>query len=248
VEELTTDTFFNGKITVRQPLKGYRYSIDAVILAGCVRTDPQDRILDIGTGCGIISLIITHRHPGVRLIGVELQQDLAELARQNVAENKLERCIDILNMDMKDLDLATLSEPVDMVVTNPPFYRVSSGRINPNSQRAIARHELKANLTDVLTTGGRLLKTGGRFACIYGIDRLVDLLCGMRSSGIEPKSARTIHAKAGDRARMVLVEGVKRGNPGLKMTSPLVIYDSDGNYTSEVERMFQPDCFYPDAS
>jgi len=176
VDNLTTDTFFNGKITVRQPLKGYRYSIDAVILAGWVRTGPQDRVLDLGTGCGIIPLVITHRHPGVRLIGVELQPALAELARQNVAENKLERCIDILNMDMKDLDLATLSEPVDVVVTNPPFYRVSSGRINPNSQRAIARHELKANLTDVLTTGGRLLKTGGRFACIYGIDRLVDLL------------------------------------------------------------------------
>jgi tRNA1Val (adenine37-N6)-methyltransferase len=248
VDNSTTDTFFNGKITVRQPRKGYRYSIDAIILACQVRPEPQERIVDLGTGCGIIPLIIARRYPEVRLVGVELQKDLAGLAEQNVTDNGFEGCIRILTTDLKTLDLAALPGPADMVVSNPPYYRVSSGRINPDRQRAIARHELRASLTDVLVTANRLLRTYGKFMCIYGAGRLVDLFCGMRSCGIEPKSARTIHAKSGEPARMALVEGVKQGNPELTVGPPLVIYENDGTYTFEVERMFTRDGLGTDAS
>jgi len=236
--DLTTDTFFNGRVIVKQPRAGYRYSIDAVILAGHVRPRPEDRIVDLGTGCGIIPLILGFRYPGIKLSGVEIQAELADIARTNVAANHLEQRVDILPVDMRSLKSSTFSGPVDVVASNPPFFRMSAGRINPESQRAIARHELKVTLEDVLKAAERVLRTAGKFVCIYGSDRLVDLFASMRTCHIEPKFMRLIHSKAGTDARLALVEGVKRGNSGLIAGPPLFIYREDGEYTDEIQRMF----------
>jgi tRNA1Val (adenine37-N6)-methyltransferase len=243
MDDYSEDTFFNGRMTVKQPRAGYRYSIDAVILAGHVRPRPEDRIVDLGTGCGIIPLILGFRYPGIRLSGVEIQAELADVARANVAANHLEERIDILPVDMRTLTCSSFSGPVDVVLSNPPFYRMSAGRINPENQRAIARHELKVTLEDVLKAAERVLRTAGKFVCIYGSDRLVDLFAGMRTCHIEPKFMRLIHSKAGADAdaRLVLVEGVKRGNSGLIAGPPLFIYREDGGYTDEIQRMFAPE-------
>ncbi len=241
MDNTTTDTFFNGQVTVKQSRTGYRYSIDAVILAGHVRPRPADRIVDLGTGCGIIPLIIGFRHPGVKLYGVEIQQDLADIARANVKANHLEKRVEILPADMRTLKPSIVSGPVDQVVSNPPYHRISTGRINPDSQRAIARHELKVTLEDVLKAAEAMLRTAGKFVCIYGSDRLVDLFARMRACHIEPKFVRLIHSKAGTDARLALVEGVKRGNSGLIVGPPLLIYRRDGDYTDEIQRMFAPE-------
>ena len=243
MDDYTEDTFFNGRVTVKQPRAGYRYSIDAVILAGHVRPRPEDRIVDLGTGCGIIPLILGFRYPGITLSGVEIQAELADFARANVAANHLEQRVDILPVDMRTLKSSTFPAPVDVVVSNPPFYRMSSGRINPESQRAIARHELKVTLEDVLKAAERVLRTAGKFVCIYGSDRLVDLFAGMRTCHIEPKFMRLIHSKVGTDAdaRLALVEGVKRGKSGLIAGPPLFIYREDGEYTDEIQRLFAPE-------
>jgi len=243
MDDYTEDTFFNGRVTVKQPRGGYRYSIDAVILAGHVRPRPEDRVVDLGTGCGIIPLILGFRYPGITLSGVEIQAELADIARTNVAANHLEKRIDILPVDMRTLKSSTFSGPVDVVVSNPPFYRMSAGRINPESQRAIARHELKVTLEDVLKAAERVLRTAGKFVCIYGSDRLVDLFACMRICHIEPKFMRLIHSKVGTEAdaRLALVEGVKQGNSGLIAGPPLFIYGEDGEYTDEIQRLFDPE-------
>jgi tRNA1Val (adenine37-N6)-methyltransferase len=243
MDDYTEDTFFNGRVTVKQPRAGYRYSIDAVILAGHVRPRPEDRIVDLGTGCGIIPLILGSRYPGITLSGVEIQAELADIARANVAINHLEQRIDILPVDMRTLTSSTFSGPVDVVVSNPPYYRMAAGRINPESQRAIARHELKVTLEDVLKAAERILRTAGKFVCIYGSDRLVDLFAGMRTCNIEPKFMRLIHSKVGTDAdaRLALVEGVKRGNSGLIAGPPLFIYREEGEYTDEIQRLFAPE-------
>ena len=241
MDETTTDSFFNGQVTVKQPRKGYRYSIDAVILAGHVRPRPADRILDLGTGCGIIPLIIGFRHSSVKLYGVEIQQRLADIAQANVVDNHLDERVEILSLDMRTLKPADLSGQMDLVVSNPPFHRISSGRINPDSQRAIARHEIKVTLEDVLVAAERMLRTAGKFVCIYGSDRLVDLFARMRTCRIEPKFLRLIHSKTGTDARLALVEGVKRGNGGLIVGPPLFIYRGNNNYTDEIQRMFAPE-------
>jgi tRNA1Val (adenine37-N6)-methyltransferase len=239
--DLTTDTFFNGRLIVKQPRTGYRYSIDAAILASHVQPRPTDRVLDLGTGCGIIPLIIGFRHPGVKLYGVEIQHDLAEIAQGNITANNLENRVVILPVDMKTLKPSSLLDPMDLVVSNPPFYRIASGRINSDSQRAIARHELKVTLEDVLKAAAGMLRTAGKFVCIYGSDRLVDLFAQMRVCHIEPKIVRLIHSKVGTDARLVLVEGVKGGSSGLIVKAPLFIYCCDGVYTDEIEGIFAPE-------
>ena len=236
----TTDTFFNGRIQVKQNQAGYRFSIDAVLLADQAAPRSGDKVIDLGTGCGIISLIMAYCNPDITVYAVEVQEELTQLAISNVKNNSLQDCITVLGADMKTMKPDMTAGPVDLVVCNPPYRRPGAGRINPDNQRAVARHELKANLQDVIVTARRMLKTAGRFVTIYTAERTADILCQMRADSIEPKYFRTIHSHPGSEAKLVLVEGIKGGNPGLKIAPPLVVYDKNGDYTDEVQQMFEP--------
>jgi len=236
----STDTFFNGKIKVMQTQAGYRFSIDAVLLAYQAGPRSGDKIVDLGAGCGIISLIIAFRRPDVRIYAVELQPQLAELTAANVNQNRLADRIDVLCADMKMLNRKMTAGPLDLIVCNPPYRRPGSGRLNQDSQRAIARHEIKANLGDVLQTARRMLRTAGRLVTIYPAERTTDILSQMRKEHIEPKLIRMVHSSPDAEARLILVEGVKEGRPGLKVASALTIYDQKGDYTAEVKQMLAP--------
>jgi tRNA1Val (adenine37-N6)-methyltransferase len=236
----TTDTFFNGLIRVKQSRGGYRFSLDAVVLAHHAVPHSREKVLDLGTGCGIIPLILAYRQPHTDIYGVEVQTELAELAATNVRENQLQNRITVFCADMKLLRPAMTAGPVDLVVCNPPFRRRGSGRINPDAQRAVARHEIKAKLGDIIQTSYRMLRTAGRLVLIYTAGRLTDILCRMRSDGIEPKFIRMIHSRQDTEAALILIEGVKGGRPDLKIAPPLIIYDKNNNYTDEVELMFRP--------
>jgi tRNA1Val (adenine37-N6)-methyltransferase len=236
----TTDTFFNGRIQVKQNQAGYRFSIDAVLLADQAAPRSGDRVIDLGTGCGIISLIMAYCNPDITVYAVEVQEELTQLAISNVKNNSLQDCITVLGADMKTMKPDMTAGPVDLVVCNPPYRRPGAGRINPDNQRAVARHELKANLQDVIVTARRMLKTAGRFVTIYTAERTADILCQMRIDSIEPKFFRTIHSNPGSEAKLILVEGIKGGNPGLKIATPLIVYDQNGDYTDEVQQMFGP--------
>jgi len=240
VKKYTTDTFFNGQIQVKQDSIGYRFSIDAVLLAYFTKPRPSEKILDLGTGCGIIPLIMGYRNPELIIHAIEVQPDLAELAALNIKDNHMQGRILIRHQDMKTLKPDDIGGPVDLIVCNPPYRKPNSGRINPVRQRALARHEIKATLFDVIRTAQRLLRTGGRFVTIYTADRLADLIAHMRSDQIEPKMMRIIHSTWNTEAKLILVEGIKGGRPGIKIASPLIIYDEHGNYTDAVNLMFQP--------
>jgi tRNA1Val (adenine37-N6)-methyltransferase len=237
---LTADTFFNGRIRVKQNRAGYRFSIDAVLIAAQTIPSPDDTVLDLGTGCGIIPLILAYRHPKIKVYGIEVQQQLADLATINVEENRMKDRITIHCMDMKKLKHDMMSGPVDLVVSNPPYRKAESGRINPDQQRAVARHEIKATLYDVVETAQRMLRTAGRFVTVYPAERMADILIQMRSAGLEPKSLRTVHSDRHTDAKLIIVEGKKGGRPGLKIGSPVIIYRKDGSYTDEVQEMFKP--------
>ena len=178
----TTDTFFNGRIQVRQNRVGYRFSIDAVLLACQAAPRSGDKVIDLGAGCGIISLIMVYRRPDITVTAVEVQEELVQLAISNVKNNHLQDRITVLDADMKTMVSDMTAGPVDLVVCNPPYRRPGSGRINPDNQRAIARHELKANLQDVIFATRRILKTAGRFVTIYTAERTADLLCLLYTS------------------------------------------------------------------
>lgn len=239
-DQFTIDTFFNGKIQVKQSRTGYRFSIDSVLIAAHVKPRRDNTILDLGTGCGILPMILAYRNPIIKIYGVEVQMELADLAKLNVIENHMENRITVLCQDMKRLKLDIIPEPVDIVITNPPYRKSESGRLNPDRQKAIARHEIMVDLGDVIETARRMLKTAGKFITIYPAERMTDILSLMRSAGIEPKFMKMVHSGLGSGAKLILIEGKKGGRSGLKIGPPLVIYNKDGSYSEEVERMFMP--------
>ncbi len=237
-DELTIDTFYNKGLIVKQFRFGYRYSIDAVLLSNYITVQPRDKIVDLGTGCGILPLLIACRHSTGRLYGIEIQPKLYELARQNVRANSLEDRIKIVREDLRCLSTRSVDGTADIVLTNPPYYKKDSGRLNPLEQRAIARHEIRATIADVIGAANRLLKNTGRFFAIYSTERTADLLEQMRANQLEPKHLRFIHPFLDKPAKLFLVEGVKGGRPGLKVAPPLIIYTSGHDYTREVAVMF----------
>ena len=173
-------------------------------------------------------------------VGVEIQPELARMAVANVNENGLQNRIKVLCRDMRELKPDMIGGPVDLVVCNPPYHKQKSGRLNPDRQRAIARHELKVNLDEVLLTAKRVLRTAGRFVTIYTAERFAELLLQMRSHGIEPKSMRAIHAQLAAEAKLILVSGTKGAQPGTRLDPPLIIYGANGEYSQEVQGMFMP--------
>lgn len=238
MDELTADTFLDGRLAVRQRRNGYRFSIDAVLLAGFARPRRGDRAVDLGAGCGIISLLLAVRTPGFRITAVEIQPALAELAGENAVQNRLDHRIRVVREDLRRFSADVVGGPVDLVVSNPPFRPPRSGRVNPNPERAAARHERYMGLPDLVAAGRRLLRTGGRMAVIYPADRAAELITRMSGAGIEPKVIRWVHSTSADPARRVLVEGVRAARPGVRVTAPLVIYARPGIYTGEVAQLF----------
>ncbi len=241
MDEVTSDTFFGGRIRIKQHRNGYRFSIDAVLLAAHAGLRAGETVLDLGTGCGVIPLLLACRIPDAVIYGIEIQEELAEMAKSNVRDSGMEDRIHILQGDMKDLRNGMISGQADLVVSNPPYRRIGSGRMNPHAQRAVARHEIRACLADVTETARRMLDVSGRFVTIYPAERLAELLAQMQRSGIEPKYLRAVYSGWNTGAKLVIAEGVKGGRPGMKISSPLVIYKEDGSYTEEVSRMFSHD-------
>lgn len=233
----TTDTFFDGRLRVAQHQRGYRFSIDAVLLADFARPHPGDTVLDLGTGCGIIPMILAYRHPRIRIKGVEIQPELAELATANIDANGMAGRVEVVRGDIREIAVDPVCGPVDIVVSNPPYRRPCSGKINPDRQRALARHEIVITLPELLQAAGRLLKNGGRFVTVYPAERMAELVRRMHQEGIEPKRVRTIHSDRVSDAKLILVEGRKHGRPGVIVQAPLILYDDSGAYGPEVKKM-----------
>ncbi len=233
----SSDRFYNGRLIIHQPEGGYRFSIDAVILAHSITVKKGDRILDVGTGCGIIPLLLAYNHENITITGVEIQSDLADLATKNIKENHFTDRVTIICRDARKLTRKETSGPFNLIICNPPHYPVDSGRINPDAGRALARHEITLNTGDIIETAARLLDLGGRIGIIYPAHRLAELFEAMKSRGIEPKRTLCVHPMPGKEAKRVVVEGVKGGKPGLRVAPPLFIHTQQGEYSHEVEQM-----------
>lgn len=236
----TQDTFLDGRIRVKQNTDGYRFSLDAVILAWHVRPAVNASVVDIGTGCGIIPLILAYRHKNISIEGVEIQPQLAALARENVTSNNMTNCI---NIHCEDIAHAVTKMPagkIDLVTCNPPFRKSAAGRVSPDPERAIARHEIKTTLAEIIAATRKLLKPQGEFAAVYPATRMTDIITAMRQADIEPKVLRMIHSRTGDPAKLFLIKGKKNGHTGITIPAPLIVYHDDGSYTAEAREMFQP--------
>ena len=237
--EETLDSLFGGRLRILQKKSGYRFSIDALLLAHFAGPHPKDRIIDLGTGCGILPLIIAFRKKTGQIVGVEIQPSLADLARRNATLNRLSTRIKILEKDLRDLEGKNLRGIFDLVLSNPPYRRVGAGRVNPCPEKALARHEFKATLQDVLRAAQYLLKEKGRLVIIYPASRAAELIQEMRQFNLEPKRLQFVHSRPKEEARLMMVEGFKEGRAQVRVLPPLILYDSAGNYTPEAQELFR---------
>jgi tRNA1Val (adenine37-N6)-methyltransferase len=235
---LTSDTLFNGKLVVRQEKDGYRFSLDAVLLAGLTRVKPEDRIVDLGTGCGIVPLILAYRKGAQKILGMELQPDLARLAEQNVEANGFADRIEIRRMDFRDVARHVQAQSFDLVTSNPPYRRLDTGKINPHPQKALARHELTASIREVFAAGKHLLVQGGRLVAIYPAARMAHLLSAAQEHGFSPKELTIVYSHAGGAARLVCLESRKGGGEELLIRSPFYIYKENREYTEEMQAFY----------
>jgi tRNA1Val (adenine37-N6)-methyltransferase len=230
----TLDALFGGDLQLYQKKQGYRYSIDSILLADFATIRSAARVIDLGTGNGVLALILAYRYPSILITGVEIQRQMAERAARNIRLNGYEDRIAIGQMDIASTVARFKPESFDSVICNPPYRQTTTGRLSLSSERQIARHEIKATLDDFVAAAAFLLKNKGSFACIQLGDRTVDLVSAMRSAGLEPKRLRTVHAFSDAEASLVLVEAVKAGRKGIDILPPLIIYDSAKNYTAEL--------------
>jgi tRNA1Val (adenine37-N6)-methyltransferase len=214
------DVFMEGRLQLIQSAKGYRFSIDAVLLSQFVSTRPGDLVVDLGAGCGVIALMLLRTRDVRRVVCVEIQPALAEQAFRNAALNGLAGGMSVILGDIRHPPLS--GAIADVVVCNPPYRPARSGRTNPHPQKAIARHELMASLNDVLSAAGRLLKPKGRIAMVYPAVRLAELLVKMRSFDFEPKKMRINYPHMEGEAKLVFIEAIRGGKGGLKILPPLL--------------------------
>lgn len=237
----TLDSLSIGNLQILQAENGYRFSLDPVVLARFIKLGNERRVVDLGAGCGILPLLLARLSDAEEFIGVEVQHDLADRAKRNVVLNGLQSRIRILHEDIRSIRNILPVGHADLVVSNPPYRRPDSGRIAPNDERAIARHELSGGLTDFIAAASWLLKNGGQFAAIYLAERLPELMSEMMIAGLEPKRLRMIHPRKGRPAKMVVMEGRKGGRPGLLVEDPLYVYADSGsgrNYSAEILQMY----------
>jgi len=237
--EETLDTLFEGRLKILQKKSGYRFSIDALLLAHFAEPRPMDRIIDLGTGCGIIPLILAFRHKAEKIVGVEIQPSLANLAWRNVALNRLSSRIKIREKDFRNLEGKSWKGNFDLVLGNPPYRKVGAGRVNPHLEKALARHEFKATLQDVLRAAQYLLKEKGRLTMIYPALRAAELIQEMRKFHLEPKRLQFVHSHLKEEARLMMVESFKEGRAQVRVLPPLFLYDSTGNHTPEAQELFR---------
>ncbi len=220
------DLQLNG-LKIIQKKKGFRFGIDAVLLSNYVKIEKNMKIIDLGTGTGIIPILLSAKTDAYHITGVEIQPEMAEMARRSVILNNLENRVDIIEGDFrKSIDMFGPNS-FDAVVVNPPYTKAGSGLLNPDDAKAVSRHEIFCTLEDIIKVSAGLLKHHGRFFMIHRPERLVDIFFTMREYRIEPKRIQLVHANRKNPANMVLIFGLKNGNPQVTVEAPMYVNESD---------------------
>ncbi len=237
---LTDDSLFNGGLICRQYGDGYRFSVDSILAAHFCRLHGSERVLDLGCGCGIIGLILAGLHPNLTLVGLELQQDLAGLCAMNISVNHFQSRCSVICGDVRFIGRYVDAESFDLVVCNPPYRKIGSGRVNRTGEAAIARHELKANLDDMLAAAAFSVKNRGTVVFVYPAVRLASLVAGMHGHALAPGRLQPVYSyPEAEQATLVVVEAVKNGGEGCDLLPPLYIYAGKNmGYSPEMEKIY----------
>lgn len=225
-------------LKIIQDPKGFCFGVDAVLLSNFCEIKRNAKVVDLGTGTGIIPILIAGKSNAKEIYGVEIQKTVADMAKRSVELNKLGERINIINKDLKALDNLIDVNSIDVVVSNPPYMSLGSGLKNPESSKAISRHEIKCTLEDIIKTAGKLLKHNGHFYLIHRPHRLVDIMCLCRKYKLEPKKIRFIHPNRNKKPNLLLLKCIKAAKSELKFLNPLYVYNQEGDYTDEIYEIY----------
>lgn len=231
--EEKVEGLLHGKLKILQKETGYRFSVDPLLLTDFVELNDDDSVIDLGTGSGVIPLLIAKKAQVQELIGIEIQKEMADMAKRSVQLNGLQKKIKILVGDIKTLHEKFKPESYSVVITNPPYIPVKNGKINPQKEKAIARHEVAVELEDVTRAACHLLKPKGRLYVVFPAIRAVDMIVFLRKHDLEPKKIQFVHSNENSAAKLILIKAIKNANPEVSICKPLYIYNLDGEYTDE---------------
>ncbi len=236
--ERIDDLEFKG-LKIIQNKNGFCFGIDSVILSDFAKNvKPNSNIMDLGTGTGILPILLSAKTEAKKIWGIEIQEDVANMAKRSVLLNKLEEKIEIINENILNLESKFEKNSIDVIVTNPPYKKKGTGVINEKESKLIARHEITASLEDFIEISSKLLKYKGEIFMVHRPERLVDILYLMRNKKIEPKNIRFVYANKESKPKLILVRGVKNAKEFLKVEKNLYIYNEDGNYSDEILKIY----------
>ena len=234
MENERLDDLQRNGLKIIQKTDGFCFGMDAVLLSGFASVKPGERALDLGTGTGIIPLLLSAKTKGDHFTGLEIQTEIMKMAQRSVALNGLEKKIDIIQGDIKEASRIFGAASFDVVTSNPPYMNEAHGLKNPGDVKAISRHEVLCTLEDVVREGTKALKPGGRFYMVHRPHRLAEIITVMRQYKLEPKRMKFVHPFADKDANMVLIEAVRGGGAWLKLEPPVIVYKEPGVYTDEI--------------
>lgn len=229
--------FKNLKII--QNAKGFCFGIDSVLLSDFAKgIKKNSTVVDIGTGTGIISILLSAKTDIKKIYGVEIQEDVANMAKRSVELNHLEDKIEIINTNIKNIFDFLEPNKIDSIVTNPPYMKLNTGAQNEERKKLISRHEVECTLEDIIQVSYKLLKSNGEFYMVHRAERIVDILYYLRQYKLEPKVLRFIQSSVGKEPNLVLIKAVKNAGYQLTLEKPLIIYNNDGEYTDEILKIY----------
>lgn len=226
-------------LKILQKKDGFCFGMDSVLIANFAKISRKNAIVaDLGTGTGIISILVAGKQNPEKVYAVEIQEELVDMAKRSVKYNDLEKKIDIINADIVGISRGNFNKKFDYVISNPPYKKLNTGLINDNQKKLISKHEVKCTLKDVVNEASKLLKDKGVFYMVHRPDRLCDIFNAMRENKVEPKEIQLVHSHLEDEANLVLIKGVKCGNPSLKVLKPLIVYNENNEYTEELLKFY----------
>ena len=238
INETIDDLEFNN-LKIIQNNDGFKFGIDSILLSDFAKKIKKDSlVLDIGTGTGVISILLSGKSNAKRFVGIEVQKDVADMAKRSALLNNLENRIEIINDNIKNIEKYFENNYFDVIVTNPPYQKNNTGLKSEDEKNLISRHEIKCTLDDIIEKSFKVLKDKGDFYMVHRPERLVDILYLMRKNRIEPKELKFVYPKISSKPSLVLIKGVKNAKDFLRVEKPLIIYNEDGTYTKELLNIY----------
>ena len=231
--ERLDDLQIKGYEIIQSPGR-FCFGMDAVLLSAFARVKKNEKALDLGTGTGILPILLEAKYPGLHYTGLEIQEESADMARRSVSYNGLEERIDIVTGDIKEAEAIFEAASFDVITCNPPYMIGQHGLANPEEPKAIARHEVKCTLEDIIKKSAKLLVPGGKFYMVHRPFRLAEIMTYMSECKIEPKRMRLVYPYVDKEPNMVLIEGTRGGKSRITVEKPLIVYESQGKYTREI--------------